>query len=177
MPKALFHEDEKDLWLNFFSKHVSLQQEIGEELCEHFDCVCVHIGQGEHIISQMLSMIGSDPSKGAEVTDNETLNAVENAVFLSLGHDEESTSLKVEESKSLHGRLAAVVIKNGKLMLGNVYNINEQDDVVYYSMQIYENLNMPKHTPAFVDATIDEQLEKQLNKYIKTHRLTSIESC
>lgn len=146
VPEALYQEEDKDLWLNFSSQKVSLNQEIEEKTIENFGCVCIYEGRGEHIISTILKSI--DPQTCPD------------AVWLSY----------FPNIADQPARLAMVVIKAGKLFLGNVFSTPKHDDVVYYVLNAYEHFNLTqKKTTTYTIINMPDEIKELLNQYVKTH--------
>ncbi len=138
VPDNLYDEEQEDLWLNFLKRQIPRDQEIGKEQITSQHCVCLF-----------------------EKRKNRDSHII--PYLIRLASDKlQSTVCAIRQAD----KMAVAVIINSKLQLANIYEAGTKEQMLYWLLRIYEQLNIPKETPLYIQC--GEGTKKLLNSHFIT---------
>lgn len=122
VPEALYREEDQDLWLNFLQENIDKEQHIIADRIEEAHCICLHQIQSRNDTPTL-------PQKTHWIA----------WLIRKAYQGSESTELLFCH---IQDRLLVVLVINGELQLGNVYDAPTQEDVLYYLLAICQQYEL-----------------------------------
>ena len=142
IPKQMADEENSDLWLNFLRRRIprDQQQEVVE--CKAYSCICLYETRHagqQHIIPTLLN-------KSTEKQLDTVVCAIRQ-----------------------NDKLAVVCIKEGKLQLANIYEAATKEQLLFWILNIYTQLQLPDTTPLYIQC--GDGTRKLLYSHLNTQEL------
>lgn len=144
IPETLYREEDQDLWLNFLEEHIDRHQVIKATHIEEDHCFLLHEKESDKDEEHCLSVL---------MKTGHTLEPANKIV-----------ALITEET------MCAVLYKNNALQLANVFAVDNTEDVLYYLMNMCEQLSEERQIPIYI-ANLDWVSNKTLTTYLNIHYL------
>ncbi|HCS87511.1 MAG TPA: hypothetical protein DIW30_03595 [Bacteroidales bacterium] len=145
IPETLYREEDQDLWLNFLEEHISRNQVIGVCHIEEDHCFLLHEKESDKHEEHCLSVL---------MKKSHTLEQANKIVAL------------VAEKT-----MCAVLYKNHILQLANMFAVDSTEDILYYLMNLCEQLFTECQVPIYI-ANQDLASDRKLTTYLNIHYLS-----
>ncbi len=145
VPEALYREEDNDLWLNFLEEHINREQIVCATYMEEDKCFVLHEkesdGKEEHCISFLMRK-------------SHSLNSTSKVLVMHCGTV-----------------MCLVMYKDNTLQLANVYPIRNIEDVLYYLLNVCEQISADRQIPIYI-TNHELATNTLLSTYLNIHYLS-----
>ena len=142
VPEQLLDSDNHDLWLNFLRRRIPRDQKIAQRLFSQWRCACLY-----------------------EVKNDEQQHIIALVLQKAIEKELETVVCAVRQGE----RVALVCIKDGALQLGNIYEAATKEQLLFWVLTIYKQLQLPDSTPLYIQC--GDGTRKLLYSHLDTREL------
>ena len=142
VPKLMYDTENRDMWLNFLRRRIPRDQQV--EVCDFpdFHCACLYETkqpERQHIICLLLQKASQ--------------------------HKLEAAIYAIRQAD----KLAVVCVRDGELQLANIYEAATKEQLLFWILNIYKQLQLPDTTPLYIQC--GDGTRKLLFSHLDTREL------
>ena len=142
VPDIMLDENNNDLWLNFLRKKLPREQHILQRHFSEQQCTCLY-----------------------EQKNNNENHIIPHLIVKAEGKGVATLVCAYRQTD----KVAIVCLKEGRLQLANIYEAGTKEQMLYWVLNIYEQMNLSVKTPLY--AHCGESTRKLLYSHVETREL------
>ncbi len=147
VPEALYREEDQDLWLNFLEEHINREQVVCATYIEEDKCFVLHEKESEkeeHCISYLMKK-------------SHSLNSANKVLVM-----------------YIDTMMCLVIYQDNMLQLANVYHVTNIEDMLYYLLNVVEQLSTDRQIPIYI-TNPELATNTLLSTYLNMHYLPAVQ--